>query len=371
MQVDARRLVSPKAVEIFVTAFTTPGTGTAEQLLEMFSKVRDIVASEGASILQERVFSTEALLPSVPAVRAAAYGDLDDGVAPAWLLTPPLISGDTVAVQVHAVKTSQEPVVLKSGEKPVGRAVEVGGLRYTAITGLTPSTNGSPDAGAHSLFADAECIVKGAGTELPCIARTWFWLGDILAWYDDFNRVRTEFFIEKGMIGGCEEEILPASTGIGIYPKGTKSCGLDFVTVTGEGSYVRRLVAAGNQDSAFKYGSAFSRASRVTTPAGETVFVSGTAAIDAEGRTVHIGDAAAQVACTIENVQGVLRDGDCIDDDVVTAIAYCKTHEVERVWREAAEKLPWPCITLIADVCRDDLLFEVEATAVRGASKLS
>jgi len=54
----------------------------------------------------------------------------------------------------------------------------------------------------------------------------------------------------------------------------------------------------------------------------------------------------------------------CIDEDVVQVIAYCKTTEVERVFNSLKGTLPWPWITVICDICRDDLLFEIEATAM-------
>ena len=67
---------------------------------------------------------------------------------------------------------------------------------------------------------------------------------------------------------------------------------------------------------------------------------------------------------TIENVRAVLADMHCIDEDVVQVIAYCKTTEVERIFNSFRDTLPWPWITIICDICRDDLLFEIEATAM-------
>ena len=51
--------------------------------------------------------------------------------------------------------------------------------------------------------------------------------------------------------------------------------------------------------------------------------------------------------------------------DIVTAIAYCKTPEVERTFRSACGSLlRGPVLVAVADVCRDNLLFEIEATAM-------
>ena len=77
-----------------------------------------------------------------------------------------------------------------------------------------------------------------------------------------------------------------------------------------------------------------------------------------------LNDIRGQIADTLTNVLSVLSDASCRGEDVVHAIAYCKTPEVERAFREISGTLPIPHLVAIADVCRDNLLFEVEATAM-------
>ena len=51
-------------------------------------------------------------------------------------------------------------------------------------------------------------------------------------------------------------------------------------------------------------------------------------------------------------------------------LAYCTTPRVEAHFIASyAHELPWPCLTMIGDVCRDDLLFEIEVTACPKAGK--
>jgi hypothetical protein len=54
----------------------------------------------------------------------------------------------------------------------------------------------------------------------------------------------------------------------------------------------------------------------------------------------------------------------CGDEDVIQATAFCKTAEIEKLFRKHCSDLAWPSLAVIADVCRNDLLFEMEATAV-------
>jgi enamine deaminase RidA (YjgF/YER057c/UK114 family) len=137
----------------------------------------------------------------------------------------------------------------------------------------------------------------------------------------------------------------------------------------GDTGWVKRFAAMGRQRCAYEYGSAFARAAETRTPAGRTVFISGTAAIDQEGHTCHLNDPAGQIRMTIHNILAVLRDAGCSGQHVVEAMAYCKTPEVAEVfnknWRS---EIHWPWMTVIGDVCRPDLLFEAEVTACIAAT---
>jgi len=139
---------------------------------------------------------------------------------------------------------------------------------------------------------------------------------------------------------------------------------MDLMAVLEPTECTEYLQTTGKQHCAFEYGSAFSRAARSIMPAGDAVYVSGTASIDAEGATTHLGDAAGQIDATIENVRAVLKEMQCGDNDVVQVIAYCKTIEVEKVFNTRRDSLDWPWITVICDICRPDLLFEIEAIAM-------
>jgi enamine deaminase RidA (YjgF/YER057c/UK114 family) len=135
----------------------------------------------------------------------------------------------------------------------------------------------------------------------------------------------------------------------------------------GNSSAIEYLDAGGNQESAFEYGSAFSRACRAKTLAGETIYISGTASIGADGKTLYTGDPRRQIEATIANVCAVLKECGCNDGDVMHAIAYSKTPDVEKVFTDGWSGLAWPIIPVIADICRDDLLFEIEVTAAKNA----
>ncbi|MEA3368196.1 MAG: hypothetical protein U9R68_08800 [Planctomycetota bacterium] len=322
--------------------------------------------------MQERVFGTEQAVHAAADVRASVYGDLDDGVPPDLLSVPEGAHGPLSAVQVHAIQSEERPAVLTENDRPCGRMLGTGGVGYIVLSGLTAPEAGTNADQARAVFQKAANVLRRIGGSMESVARTWLWLSDILSWYDAFNSVRSRFFTESGLIDADSARTrLPASTGIGVGPAGAAACALDLIALIGPKASVSFYQAAGMQECAYEYGSAFSRVARADTPGGASVYVSGTAAIDEAGQTQHVGDAAGQIKMTLANVRAALRDMKCSDADVVHAIAYSKTPEIQALFdREYAHQLGWPCVSVLGDICRDDLLFEVEATAFAGAQPL-
>lgn len=362
---DIRSIESPTAAEIYISA--TPGqTETLqEQAGSLFSAIAETLRLKRAQILHERVFTTQPAMQALLRQRTEAYGDIDDGVSPSFLVGRKGMSGPVAGVQVHAVVSDTKAEVIRLDETACGRI-----LRTAEHTCLTLSGIGAPQFStateqARAIMEKAESALQNFGADFLSVARTWIWLGDILSWYGDFNEVRNKFFSERGLIGADGRQSIPASTGIGLAPAdSTLSCSMDLTAVLKPQDSIRYLPAVGRQQCALEYGSAFSRASQATTPAGRTVFVSGTASIDADGATTNIGDAAGQINSTIENVRAVLRDMNTADEDVVQVVAYCKTTEVEETFNALKDNLPWPWVTINCDICRPDLLFEIEAAAM-------
>lgn len=364
VNLNTRSVESAVATEIYISA--TPGekAPAQNQAQQIFSGIRDVLRSKGAFILQERVFAVQSAMESVSEIRLKAYGDIDDGVAPSLLVCKEGASGPISGVQVHAVISKNSPETLELDGVGCGRILRVPGRTYLTLSGISAPQLPSAAEQAQAMLEKAESVLKRLGGNIHSVPRTWMWLGDILSWYDDFNQVRNEFFTERGALGEGSRQLMPASTGIGLGPANGGKCAMDLTAVLEPTDSIQYLQAAGKQQCAYEYGSAFSRASRAVTPAGETVFVSGTASIDTSGATTNIGDALGQINTTIENVRAVLKDMSCRDEDVVQVMAYCKTAEVEKILNGVKDKLAWPLVTMICDICRPDLLFEVEAAAI-------
>jgi len=364
MRIETRIISGNSLTELFISASARHDTDTRYQAQEIFCAVREILTKSRARILQERVFGTGEALKEVAAIRRKYYAGLDDHVEPAWLVVRKGANGGLAGVQVHAVAGIERVDILHLEGKACGRIARANGRAYLTLSGIRAPEAGGPPQQARGMLEKAEALLKNAGVDLFAVPRTWMWLGDILEWYDDFNGVRNKFFTERGLLGRQGVK-MPASTGIGIGPNNGAICAMDLTAVVEPRNALSYLDAGGNQESAYCYGSAFSRGSKAISPAGSTIFVSGTASIGPDGKTTNIGNARAQITDTIDNVRAVLRQFECTDEDIVHSLIYCKTPEVERLFCREFSHISWPKLTIIADICRDDLLFEIEATAAR------
>jgi 2-iminobutanoate/2-iminopropanoate deaminase len=132
-------------------------------------------------------------------------------------------------------------------------------------------------------------------------------------------------------------------------------------------------------NEAYAYGSAFSRGMRIDLNGLTILLISGTASIDEQGKTVHVGDLRAQTRRTFDNIAGLLASEGATWHDVVRTTCYLRDIErdyeafnEERAAFYEGQKLdPLPASTGIqAILCRPDLLVEIEAIAMFRPEKL-
>lgn len=367
MELTVRTLQSPPVRELYLTA--RPGTSgsCAQEGREIFAAIRDVLTENDAWLCQERVFAPRADVAALSEIRRREYGPLADGVEPAFLAAqdgPGVMPG----VQVYAIAGLDKPRIVSAGDSRA-RIFGSGDLQWLTASGLSAAQAGDGSAQVREIFHKTKRLLAEAGGTMHSVARTWVFMDDILRWYDDFNRVRTEFFKQERLLGPGVQSRLPASTGIGVSPANGARCAIDVLAAIGPGARVACHEAAGKQQSANEYGSAFARAAVLATPAGRSILVSGTAAIDAAGKTCFRDNPSAQIQMTIENITAVIQQLSARACDVVQAMAYCAGPEVREEFLARWKALvPWPCLVMLGDVCRDDLLFEVEVTACPGAA---
>jgi enamine deaminase RidA (YjgF/YER057c/UK114 family) len=119
--------------------------------------------------------------------------------------------------------------------------------------------------------------------------------------------------------------------------------------------------------------SSFSRGLRVELPGATFLFISGTASVDENGNTVHVGDFRAQTWRTFRNITALLASEGATWHDVVRTTCYLR--DIERDYKDFNEVRtqfykefgldPLPASTGIqGHLCREELLVEIEAIAI-------
>jgi enamine deaminase RidA (YjgF/YER057c/UK114 family) len=135
-----------------------------------------------------------------------------------------------------------------------------------------------------------------------------------------------------------------------------------------------------NEAYAYEKPSSFSRGMRIDLNGVTILLISGTASIDENGVSVHIGDFKAQLRRTFENITGLLEAEGCTWHDIVRTSCYLRDidrdYDVFNAERTAFFKEqgldPLPASTGIeAHLCRPELLIEIEAIAMFRTEKAS
>ena len=229
-------------------------------------------------------------------------------------------------------------------------------------------------------------ILQGENLSMNNLVRQWNFIGDILGMkegfqnYQVFNEVRSEYYKRYRTIEG-----FPAATGVGMKYGGVS---LDFCALKSDDVIKMKAINNPNQVNAYEYGQQvlkgftgrvasakhppqFERGLLLMNKTASTLFVSGTASIIGQ-ETIGKGDVNEQTLVTIENIRKV-ADIERIKQLVGKQDMGQGRFSLLRVYIKKQEDFSSvksicydqfkdsPVIFIEADICRDDLLTEIEA----------
>jgi enamine deaminase RidA (YjgF/YER057c/UK114 family) len=282
-----------------------------------------------------------------------------------WIQGDACRSGQAYSSQITTVSGVDLKPILLDGAL-VGYHYEDEFARFCRLSSLKPpDPNQSRADQAHALFERMEASLACANMKLTDTVRTWLYLDRLLEWYGEFNEVRTDFFDKRGLFG----KLVPASTGIGAANPWGAALLADLLAVVPKSDACRvEAVASPMQCSALDYKSSFSRAVELSFPSHRELLISGTASIDAPGKSIHVGDPAEQIDYTMKVIGAILESRGMGWQHLSRGIAYFKNRDDVKLWEEwaVANRLPRFSLAIShADVCRDELLFEIELDAIK------
>jgi len=250
-------------------------------------------------------------------------------------------------------------------------------------SGLYP---GDTRKAAIAAFDHVVAILRNEDMSLNHIIRQWNYIGNILSVrdgfqnYQIFNEVRSEYYQKYRTIAG-----FPAATGIGM---GLGGVVLDFCAVKADGSVIISAVSNPRQVNAYDYGQRvlkgladkdkpaknppqFERALLITNSQFSTLYISGTASIIGQ-QTVGKKDVVKQTLVTIENIKRLTdperlshitgSPGKCSGNFIFLRVYVKRQKDFGIVKEICNDHFPdVPALFVEADICRDDLLTEIEA----------
>jgi enamine deaminase RidA (YjgF/YER057c/UK114 family) len=368
------------------------GRGTfQEQANEVFSAAKTILAQQEypTKITSQTIFLQD------PADQKACEQILknlhgQDLPATNFVLQSPCC-GAALAVEAWAVRADTVQF------RRVGRhavVLEHDGVQWAHCAGV------QPEPGIQSVYDQTfsalswmRNILTEAGFDFAQVVRTWFYLGDITGSergtqrYKELNRARTDFysgipFHTSELEQGEARVAFPASTGIGMNGTGLV-VGCTAFRTTQENSVVLPLENP-QQIPAYSYhpkyspqSPKFSRALALLRPGYAVTWISGTASIvDSESR--HLEDIEGQTQQTIDNIERLIAPENFVAHGVAGAGAtlkdlakvriYIKRHSDYAKCKAICEQRfgTIPAIYAVADVCRPELLVEIEGIAFSG-----
>jgi 2-iminobutanoate/2-iminopropanoate deaminase len=360
---------------ILVTWVPEGGEPVRLQAQRAWSEIAGVLDANAAVSLHERVFGSLSAAPCVMSARkAVAQRRCEDlRLLPTYVEGLPLDDscGSLAGIHVIAARAADGTGAwVESGGRSWGRVVESRSARFLSLNdvgalGANRPTQ-TPAEDASSTMRGAVSALVAAGWSLDDVCRAWFYLRDILDWYDEFN------VAQRGALEGEAREA-PALAGTEVGGRNARGghCTLDLLAARPRNGapFDRRPVQDarhGPVAALSNLSPAFGRGASLDLGSTRYIFLSGTASTDERGASIHAGDFRAQALRTLENLVALLESEGASLDDVKQATAFVKRPEDVEDFRCLAEVCGlWdvPVVATLADACREELLFELDATA--------
>lgn len=314
-----------------------------------------------------------------------------------------LVNGSVLPVNIIP-QSPEEPynVVIELGmvseKEGLVQYYSVDGINYSTITsdeflecwvvGAQLSGNGDNKyEAADGSFRKLKLVLNNLDLDFDSIVRQWNYVGEILDLsyangrtmqnYQIFNEVRNSYYTQYRK---CSS--FPAATGIGMN---STHVGIDCYAI-GNSSNVQIIpISNPNQEESYQYGQdvlvgdaivhkqapQFERAILLKSGASSRLIISGTAAIIGQ-KTIGIGDVVQQTKTTIDNIETLVSRTNLMNhcfnaEEYPDKYSYLRVYvkyrsDITTVKQICTEKYGDVPMTFVqADICRDNLLVEIEA----------
>ena len=354
---------------------------------EIYSQIADILKQTKSQIVQERIFGSNYIQADILKARADTMHDcgIYEELPVTYIQGQPFWGEGFSGVQIYAIKPYQPNDIIWTiyDEKiPCGRGWKHSGATFIILQNIhglqkDSSIDNNRENQTIRMFDQANRLLHQQGATYQNVVRTWIYLTNILEWYGEFNNIRNAKYKEFNLIptkanGMATEQIyLPASTGI----QGNNILGatalMDMMAILREPNAQIEInqTTGSRQRSPFRYGSAFSRMMIIREKGKKLLHISGTASIDEQGRTLFPDNPREQIQRTFDIVDTLIKQEGASLQNICYATVFLKNQKDISIYQEVIKDYgltEMPAICVIADICRDELLFELDAIVAVG-----
>jgi len=376
---------------VFAAAVPRAGATLQEQAEDALKTIESVINEEGTrgSIVHQAVFMADASqIPACRQIIREFYGK--ELPATSYIPQRPC-EGKLLSIEALGVGRGRGEVQIdRVGEQIV--IARHNNIAWVHCAHVLPETDapGVYDR-TISAYRRMQSLLAGVNVRLDQVIRTWLYLGGIVEGpgdeqrYKELNRARADFyqditFLADRIPPGQEPPVVyPASTGIGADDREIRlSC---IALVTDRQDIVAMPLENPRQVSAFDYSRRygpqspkFARAMALSCGPYASIFISGTASITSS-ETRHVGDAGRQTGETLDNIQALVSEenlarhgmpglGTTLDNLALVRVYIKRQDDYQEVRKVCEARLgDLPIIYAVADVCRPELLVEIEGIA--------
>lgn len=369
--------------QLYITASVTEESDNLQlTVLNIYKQIAELIKQFDMQIVHERIFGSISERDKILKIRNDEF--LANGISSKSTLIyidgKPCWGNGLSGIQIRLINSKKMDSIWEISEDGIacGTGWKENGDTYLMLQNIHGADDGIKNDSYRNLetknmFERANQIIKSYGGSFDNVVRTWIYLSDILDWYDDFNIARNEKFVQYNLFSNSsngkviEDIFMPASTGIkGDNPMGASGAMDVLAIIPDENSKLKIAQIAGEkQKSPYRYKSAFSRAMTIKDEKRRQILLSGTAAIDDKGISLYPDDTRAQILKTLEVVDKLISSEGASFNDISEVTVFLKNPKDLPIYLKVIEEnnlTDMPAVVMTADVCRGDLLFELDAT---------
>lgn len=262
----------------------------------------------------------------------------------------------------------------KNKKKNIGTIINTLNGRYLYLFGLEGKEDKDTLLEYNNFYEDLDEYFKESNFNAKDIVRTWIYLDEIDLNYSNLNLARREYFNRKKIDYSSDSNSLPASTCIGGKCSNDATLGMDVFCIdkSSNSFTIARMYNKLQNEAegqAYQFKPTFSRGTLIDYETHIEAQVSGTASINETGETVFIDDPYKQIKKTLINVGVLLKEKNMTYSDFCLSTCFFKKKEYYEYFKKALAELNIPNdfshTFVIGDVCRANLLFELDGVAIK------